>query len=85
MPVVKHTEKPGGARNVESWDVHVERSYEKERILVQEPDGELHIETCFADQPSIVWLKIAVKFFDDESAREFEAKVRELLPEVEYA
>lgn len=83
MPVRKIIEKPDGAKNVESWDVHIERSYGVERILVQEPDGSLRVETTYGDAAEIVWLKMAVKFWDDESALEFEAKVRELLPEVE--
>lgn len=82
MPITKLIEKPGGAKNVESWDVQIERSYEVERILVQEADGSLHVETVYGDTAGIVWLKMAVKFWDDESAVEFETKVRAMLPEV---
>jgi hypothetical protein len=84
VPVQKIIEKPDGARNVESWDVHIERSYEREHILVPNGDGTYRIESYYNDSPSIVWLKMAVKFWDDESAREFEAKVRAMLPEVAW-
>lgn len=82
MPIGrKLIEKPNGARNVEQWDVSVNRAYELEHILVQNADGSYRVETVYGDHPSIVWLKINVKFFDDDSARDFENKVRALLPE----
>lgn len=75
-------EKPGGARNVECWDVHIERSYELDHVMVPQGDGSYKIETVYADLAAIVWLKVAVRFWDDASAVEFETKIREVLPEV---
>lgn len=75
-------EKPDGARNVEMWDVHVERSYALEHVMVPDGRDSYRIETRYQDDPAIVWLKIGVKFFDDQSAQDFENKVRAMLPEV---
>jgi hypothetical protein len=83
MPVQKIIEKPGGARNVLQWDVHTDRSWELERVLVPDDGGGYHIEASYKDTPSLIQTHIVVKFWDDESARDFEAKVRAMLPEVE--
>jgi hypothetical protein len=70
-------EKPGGARNVVKWDAHTVRDYRPVYFMSGERAG------YEPGKVQYVTVQIAVEFDDDESAREFEAKVRELLPEVE--
>jgi hypothetical protein len=76
MPISDLAEKPGGARNVVSWDVRIERDYRPVYLLSNKRAG---YESGTAQN---VVVQIGVQFDDDESAQEFEAKVRAMLPEV---
>jgi hypothetical protein len=77
MAIFKQVEeKPGGARNVVKWDVRTVRDYRPLYFLDRtragyDPDG-----------GQFVTVNIGVEFEDDESAQDFEAKVRALLPEM---
>ena len=70
-------EKPGGARNVVEWDVHITRQYHPWHTL----DGKRFGYGC-AGEDLRPFVSIGVTFDDDESAVEFEAKVRAMLPEI---
>jgi hypothetical protein len=70
----KVIEKPGGARNVVGWDVRAQRRYHPVYLLTG--------DRCGYDNPDNTTVHISVEFDDDASATEFEAKVREMLPEV---
>ena len=67
-------EKPGGARNVVSWGLNVMRSFHPVYVLTGNRIG--------YDSPDPVTVHISVTFEDNESAIEFEEKVRAMLPEV---
>jgi hypothetical protein len=67
-------EKPGGARNVVKWDLHIQRDFHPLYLLTGKREGYLD-----AERPVV---SINVEFDDDASALEFEAKVRAMLPEV---
>ena len=75
MAISELAEKPDGARNVVSWDVVVRRDFHPVYTI---PGKRFGYELGSAH----VNVQIGVVFDDDESAREFEAKVRALLPEV---
>jgi hypothetical protein len=68
------TEKPGGARNVIQWEVHIIRDYHPVYLVTGKRMG-----YASADRPTV---NISVAFDDDASAVEFEAKVRAMMPEV---
>lgn len=66
MPVMRPLrEKPGGARDVLSWDIQVRRA------IPVNPDR---------DVPRY-WVEIEAHFATDEAMLDFEARVRALLPE----
>ena len=76
MPITQLIEKPGGARNVVRWDVRIVRDYRPVYLLSNKRAG------YDSGEAQNVVVQIGVQFDDDESAQEFEAKVRALLPEV---
>ena len=70
-------EKPGGARNVVKWDVHITRQYHPWHTL----DGKRFGYGC-AGEDLRPTLSIEVTFDDDASAVYFESKIRAMIPEI---
>jgi hypothetical protein len=74
MPVDRLVEKPGGAHDVFMWRIETERRFN--------PYWRLGGKHPVMYEPQPVNVHVHVEFHSDQSAREFEAKVRAMLPEV---
>lgn len=67
-------ERPDGAKDVVSWELHTERDYHPVYALDRKRQGYINADD--------VRVHICVSFDNDDSAVEFEARVRAMLPEV---
>ena len=74
MPLSKYTEKPGGAKDVNSWHCNVIQDFHPMWYLGGTKPG------FFAGEAATV--QISVSFWNRDSALEFQRKVIDLLPEV---
>lgn len=74
MAVSRLAEKPDGAHSVFMYRIETERRFN--------PFWRLGSKEPVVYDPQPVDVHVYVQFHSDESAREFEAKVREMLPEV---
>lgn len=68
MAVTRIIEKPGGARDIYLWDLHIVRRLPRyPGDPLREPEFGVHLD---------------IEFTSEDAAEEFEAKIRALLPEV---